>query len=50
MKTLRAVKSITKNFQSFSEATLTTEELDTLRAAKSEMDAEFEKLRKLKND
>ena len=50
IKTLRAVKSITKNFQSFSEATLTTEELDTLRAAKSEMDAEFEKLRKLKND
>ncbi len=46
VKTLRAVKSCTKNIQSFSDAELSREELETLRAAKSELDAEFEKLNK----
>jgi len=46
MNTLRAVKSVTKKFQSFADAPLSLEELDALRAAKSELDAEFEKLNK----
>lgn len=45
-KTLRAVKSCTKTFQSFSDAELSPEEIETLRAAKSELDAEFEKIDK----
>jgi ParB family chromosome partitioning protein len=44
LKTLRAVKSCTKKIQSFSDAKLSREDLETLLAAKSELDAEFEKL------
>jgi len=44
MRTLQAVKGVTKNMQSFSNTELSTDEIEQLRAAKLELDAEFEKL------